>query len=238
MRSVLRRATHGPIARDAITVAAAVGAFGISFGVLARSADLSLLQTQAMSLLVFTGASQFSAVSVIAAGGGPVTAIGTALLLAARNGVYGMALAPVVRGGPLKRLLGAQLVIDESAAMAAAQQEPAAQRAAFWLTGAWLFLFWNLGTLVGALVGEAVQDPEALGLDVVFPASFLALLAPQLRGRPARATALIACAIALPLVPIVPIGLPILAASSAAILVGLLQMSGIRADVAEGDTRS
>src|SRR5688500_13417072 len=133
-----------------------------------------------MSLLVFTGASQLSAVSVIGAGGSAGSALGGALLLAARNGVYGLTMAGRLRGRLATRLVAAQLTLDESTAMASAQDDPRAQRVAFWSTGASIYVCWNIGTLVGALAGSSI-DPETYGLDGAFPAAFVGMLWPQLR---------------------------------------------------------
>jgi 4-azaleucine resistance transporter AzlC len=169
------------ITRRALAIGAATGIYGISFGVLSVAAGLSPAQTCAMSLLVFTGASQFATVGVIAAGGSAAAALAPALLLAARNGVYGLSLVPVLRGRLASRALQAQLVIDESTAMARAQDDAAAAHRAFLATGLSVFLFWNLGTLAGAIAGSGLGDPRRLGLDAMFPAAFLALLAPQLR---------------------------------------------------------
>lgn len=199
------------IARDALAIGAAVGVFGATFGVLAVAAGLTPLQTLAMSLLVFTGASQFAAVGVIEAGGTPAAAVGSALLLAARNGLYGISLSRYVRGGHLRRLVGAQLVIDESTAMATAH--PEATERAFWVTGLSVFGFWNLGTLLGALGGEAIGDPTTLGLDAAFPAGFVALMAPHLRRRDGRVAAAVGGAVAIVTVPFVPAGVPILLAA-------------------------
>ena len=204
--------TSGSIRRDALAIGLATGAYGISYGVLAVAAGLTVAQTCSMSLLVFTGASQFAVVGVLGAGGGVLAALAPALLLAARNGLYGLSLVPVLRGRPLSRAAQSQLIIDESTAMARAQPERAAAHRAFVATGVSVFVFWNLGTLAGALLGGGLGDPRALGLDAMFPAAFLALLAPQL-GRPAARTAAICGALlALALVPFVPVGVPILAA--------------------------
>jgi branched-subunit amino acid transport protein len=134
-----------------------------------------------MSLLVFTGGSQFAAVGVIAAGGAAATAVANALLLAVRNGAYGLSLASLLRGPFPRRAVAAQLVIDETTAMARAQDDEHDARGAFWLTGAAVFVCWNAGTLAGALAGSGLGDPAKYGLDAMFPAAFLALLAPQLR---------------------------------------------------------
>jgi 4-azaleucine resistance transporter AzlC len=203
-----------------LTLAAAVGVFGLSFGVLAVASGLSAAKTVAMSLLVFTGASQFAAVGIVGAGGSPLAALGSALLLASRNLAYGLVLAPIVRGGLGKRLFGAQFVIDESTAMATAQETAPDQATAFWATGLAIFVCWNLGTLVGALGGSVIGDPNALGLDAAFPAGFVVLIAPHLRRFEGRLAAALGAAIALVLVPVAPTGVPIIAASAAA-LIGL-----------------
>ena len=201
-----------PIRRAALAIGLATGAYAVSYGVLAVDAGLSVAQTCAMSLLVFTGASQFAVVGVLGAGGGTLAALAPALVLAARNGIYGLALAPVLRGRRASRALRSQLIIDESTAMARAQTEPAAARHAFLATGLSVFVFWNLGTLAGALLGGGIGDPRALGLDAMFPAAFLALLAPQLRLPDARTAAMCGALVAVVLVPVAPVGVPILAA--------------------------
>lgn len=208
-----------PVSASAV-LGIAVGAFGISFGVLAVASGLSSAQACAMSLLVFTGASQFAAVGVIGGGGSTAAALGSALLLAARNGAYGLSLADVVRGRLPTRLLAAQLVIDESTAMATAQPDRERAARGFWFAGIAVFVCWNLGTLLGALGGDAIGDPERYGLDAAFPAGFVALVVPHLRSIDGRVAAAIGVAVALILVPIAPAGVPVLAAS-VAVLVGL-----------------
>lgn len=203
-----------------IVLGIAVGIFGISFGVLAVAAGLTAAQACAMSLLVFTGASQFAAVGVIDAGGSTPAALGSALLLGARNAAYGLTMSKILRGRLPTKLLAAQLVIDESTAMSTAQPDPIDQRRAFWWAGASVFVFWNLGTLLGALGGDAIGDPERYGLDAAFPAGFVALVVPHLKSFEGRVAAAMGVAIALLLVPVAPAGLPVLAAS-VAVLVGL-----------------
>jgi 4-azaleucine resistance transporter AzlC len=203
-----------------VVIGLAVGVFGISFGVLAVASGLTVAQTSAMSLLVFTGASQFAAVGVIGTGGSPAAALGSALLLAARNGAYGLSLSEVIRGRLAVRLLAAHLVIDESTAMALAQRNPADQRRGFWVAGISVFVVWNLGTLAGALGGNAIGDPATFGLDAAFPAGFVALVVPHLRSLEGRVAAALGVAVALVLVPVAPAGVPVLAAS-VAVLVGL-----------------
>jgi 4-azaleucine resistance transporter AzlC len=202
------------VRRNATVLGAAVGVFGLSFGVLATTAGLSMPQACAMSLVVFTGASQFAAVGVVATGGSLATALGSALLLAARNAAYGVAMAPTFAGAPLRRrVVAAQLVIDESTAMATAQEGRRARAEAFWLTGVAVFVFWNVGTLLGAVAGDAIGNPEVWGLDAAFPAAYLALAMPHLRTRQGRVAAICGVAISLALVPLAPAGVPIVAAA-------------------------
>ena len=198
---------------DGLGIGVATGVYGISFGVLAVGAGLSEAQACAMSLLVFTGGSQFAAISVIGAGGAAATAIANALLLAVRNGAYGLPLASLLRGSFPRRAVAAQLVIDETMAMARAQDSDDDARGAFWLTGAAVFVCWNAGTLAGALAGAGLGDPARYGLDAMFPAAFLALLAPQLRQPGAPAAALAGALIAVVLLPFTPAGVPVIAAS-------------------------
>lgn len=199
-----------PLRRDALSIAFATGIYAISFGVLSVAAGFSVAQTCVMSLVAFTGASQFTFVSVIGAGGGVAAALSPALLLAGRNAIYALSLATVIRGGPLRRAADAHLVIDESTAMAHAQAAPEEKRRAFLLTGAGILVCWNVGTLIGALAGGVLGDPRDLGLDAMFPAIFLALLAPQLRGSRAVGAALLGAAIALALLPATPAGVPVM----------------------------
>lgn len=212
-------ASKSPVVAS-VLLSLAVGAYAVSYGVLGVQAGLSALQTCAISLLVFTGASQFAAVGVISSGGSPYAALGSALLLAARNGVYGLAMSRVLPEGRVRRLVAAQFVIDESTAMALAQHDPRRRIEAFWATGLGIYVFWNLGTLVGALVGDRLSDPAALGLDAAFPAGFVALLVPHLSKVGGRLAGVLGAAIALVLTPLLPPGAPILLAA-VAVLVGL-----------------
>lgn len=209
MTAVDRRATT----RRAVAIGVATGVYGVSYGVLAVAAGLSTLQTCAMSLLVFTGASQFAVVGVISTGGSAAAALAPALLLAARNAVYGLSLVPALRGRLIARAAMSQMVIDETTAMARAQPDRESARHAFLATGFAVFICWNLGTLAGALAGSTLGDPRRYGLDAMFPAAFLALLAPQLRRPGAPAAAVSGALIALALVPFTQAGVPILAAS-------------------------
>lgn len=194
--------------------------FGTSFGVLAVSAGASVAQACAMSFLVFTGASQMSAVSVIASGGTMASAFGGAVLLSGRNAVYGLAMSPVLKSAKLpSRLLGAQWVIDETTALVSAETDPATRRTAFWISGAILYASWNIGTLIGALVGSSI-NPSDFGLDAAFPVMFTAMLAPHLRTKNGKKAALVGAIAAVALAPFMPIGLPILV-SALGMLFGL-----------------
>jgi len=204
-----------PHRRDGFVLAAAVGLIGVTYGVLADTAGLTLAQAVALSLLTFAGSSQFAVVSVVAGGGNAAAAVGSALLLAARNSLYGPLVSPVLKGGFARRALAAHFVIDETTAMASAQDTPADSRDAFWFTGLWLFGFWSLGTVAGVILGGALEDPGAWGLDAVFPAAMVALLMPHVRTRPGRVTGLVGGMIALVAVPTTPVGLPLLLAALA-----------------------
>lgn len=215
--------------RDALIIGAATGVFGAAFGVLAVTNGLTVAKTVAMSLLVFTGASQFAAVGVVGAGGGEPTAVGSALLLAARNGFYGIALAEHLRARLteaaqrlparlLRRAVAAQLIIDESTALSIVQADREDREPAFWAGGLSVFCFWNLGTVLGAIGGEAIGDPSALGLDAAFPAGFIALAAPAFGHRRGVIAAASGAAIALVATPFARPGVPILLAASGAVV--------------------
>lgn len=209
------------IARDALGIGVATGAYALSFGAISVTAGLSIAQTCALSLLMFTGASQFAFVGVIAAGGSPWAGAATALLLGTRNALYGLRLTSLLQVVGLRRLAAAQLVIDETTAMAIARDHPALSRYAFWATGVAVFSLWNLGTLVGALATHALPDPKVLGFDAAPPAAFLALLAPRLREREPIAIALASALIALVFLPFVPAGVPLLVVAVLVVLFGL-----------------
>jgi len=211
----------------AVGIGIAVGVYGISFGVLAVAAGLSPAQACVMSMLVFTGASQFAFVGVLAAGGGALAAMGPAVMLAVRNAAYGLSLAPILPRRLRDRALLAQLVIDEATAMARAQEDPEAARRAFLATGVSVWLCWNLGTLAGALLGGGLGDPCTLGLDAMFPAAFLALLAPQLRRPGAPVAAVAGAMIAVTVLPFAPAGVPVVAAL-AGVAPGVLVARGVR----------
>lgn len=207
------------VIRQSVSVATATGLYGVSFGALAVAAGLDVWQTMALSLLMFTGGSQFAFIGVMGAGGAAGAAVATAGLLGARNALYGAAVAPLLRGhGP--RPVAAQLTIDESAAVAMAQPEPSLARTGFWWTGVGVYLLWNTFSLVGALVGDALGDPERWGLDAAAAAAFLGLVWPRLAARSAQVVAAAAAVVALLLTPVAPAGVPILAAAAVAVLLG------------------
>ena len=210
------------VVADSLGVGVATGAYGVSFGAVATASGLDVWQACALSLLVFTGASQFAFVGVVAAGGAPLTGSATALLLGSRNLFYGAAMAPLLRVRGLRRAVTAQVVIDESTAMGLGQDDPADSRLAFHLTGWSVFVLWNLMTLVGAVGGTALGDPRTFGLDAAVGAAFLALLWPRLTAWPQRVVAVVGAAAAIGLVPWTAAGVPIIGAGAVAVLVGLL----------------
>lgn len=208
------------VLRAAVGIGAYAGAFGASFGAVSVGSGLSLGQTMVLSLVMFSGASQFAFAGVAAAGGSSVTAVAAALLLGVRNAFYGVPLAAVLTPRGVARLWTAHFVIDETTAMAVGQPHRSLQRYAFWTTGLILCALWQVGTFVGALAGQSV-DPAVFGLDAAAPAVFLALLWPALRRREARVVAVLGAATALALVPVVPQGVPVVAAAGVAVLAGL-----------------
>ena len=208
------------VVRDAVVVGLATGTYGVAFGALAVAAGLSVLQACALSALMFTGASQFALVGVVEAGGSPLAGLATAALVGSRNALYGLRLSALLRSRGMRRLGAAQLVIDESTAMAVRRAAPRAARLAFWATGVSVFVFWNVATLLGAVGARALPDPKALGLDAVAPAAYLALLAPRMRGREPWLLALAAAAVALAALPFVPAGVPVLLAGAVAVAWG------------------
>ncbi len=216
--------------RAALSVGIAVSAYGVSFGALGVAAGLDVWQTCLLSLFMFTGGSQFALVGVLASGGvaaGPA-AIASAALLGIRNGLYSMRMSPVVGGPWWRRLLAAQWTIDESTAVAIAQPTLRGQRVGFWVTGALIYVGWNLTTLLGALLGDLVGDVRQYGLDAAAAAAFLGLLWPRLTARQPVAVAAAAAVIAAVLVPVLPAGAPVLVAAVVAIVVGVTNVLGSR----------
>ncbi len=200
-----------------------MGAYGTAFGAAAVANGFSLVQTCLLSLLTFSGASQFAVIGVLGAGGGALSGIATASLLGIRNGVYGVIMAPRLKVKGFKRIIAAQITIDESTAVALGQEVRGekAMRQGFWLTGFGVFLFWNLFTLAGALGAQAMGDIRAWGLDSAVPAAFLGLVWPRLKTNRDRALAVGCMVFALAMTPILPAGLPIIATAFIAVVVGL-----------------
>ncbi|MBK7610564.1 MAG: AzlC family ABC transporter permease [Actinomycetales bacterium] len=214
--------TRTAVLRQAWSVGIATGAYGISFGALGVASGLDVWQTCALSLLMFTGGSQFAFVGVIGAGGTGVAAIATATLLGVRNGLYGLQVSEFLHDRGWQRGVAAHLTIDESTAVGIAQPTVRASQVGFWQTGIAVFIFWNLFTLAGALLGNALGDPRRWGLDAAAAAAFVALLWPRLRSRDAAATAAAAVVLTVVVAPWAPAGIPVLVAALAAVAVGLL----------------
>ena len=203
--------------RAAVAVAATVWFFGASFGLVARSAGMGVFAPLVMSATTFAGSAQFAVTSILEASGGTAAAIAAAVLLNARYAPISVSVAQLFHGHRLRRLLEAQLIVDESWALASRGGGRFDRRI---LIGAGLLLYasWVGGTAVGVLAGDALGDPRDLGLDGAFPALFLALLAPQLRGPRAAIAAVAGAGVALALIPVTPAGTPIVAASAACLL--------------------
>lgn len=205
-----------------MAVAIPVGLYGAAFGAASISAGLDLLQTIALSSILFSGASQFAIVGVIGSGGGAFAAILASALLGIRNGFYALRMAPLLEVSGIRRLIAAHITIDEATAVALAQDQSEREsvRKGFWFTGIGVFIFWNLFTIVGALSAATLEDPAKWGLDSAVPAAFLALLWPQLTDRRLRIIALLAMVMALALSPLLTAGLPIISVVLIALIVG------------------
>jgi predicted branched-subunit amino acid permease len=205
------------LVRDGLAVSVATGAYGVSFGAIGVGNGLDVWQTCALSLLVFTGSSQFALVGVIGAGGAPLLGAASGLLLGVRNTLYGLRLAPLLGWRGLRRVAAAHVVIDESTAMSVTRDSTEAARVGFLTTGIGVFVLWNLTTLIGAVAGDALGDPRDYGLDAAVGAAFLALLWPRLDTTLHRCVALAAAAVATGLVPFTAAGVPVLAAAVVAL---------------------
>lgn len=216
--SKVNRAT----AAASFSVSFTVGLYGIAFGAASIAAGFSLLQTCLLSLLTFSGASQFAVVGVVGAGGSAISGITTASLLGIRNALYGMRMAPIMKFRGVKRAVGAQITIDESTGVALGQSEfgEDAMRHGFWLTGIGVYIFWNLFTVVGALGAQAMGDPAAWGLDAAVPAAFLGLVWPRLTNKKERILAVAAIALSIVLTPFVAAGIPIISTALLAVAFG------------------
>jgi predicted branched-subunit amino acid permease len=209
-------------ASASFSVSFTVGLYGIAFGAAGIAAGFSLLQTCLLSLLTFSGASQFAVVGVLGSGGTAISGIATASLLGIRNSLYGLRLSPILKLRGWKKVVGAQVTIDESTGVALGQSDlgEESMRHGFWLTGLGVYLFWNLFTLAGALGAQAMGNPAAWGLDAAVPAAFLGLVWPRLLSNFERALAAAAMILALALTPFVAAGLPIIATALLAVAFG------------------
>ena len=212
-----------PTFRDSLSVSFTVGAYGVAFGAAAVANGFSVVQSCLLSLLTFSGASQFAVIGVIGAGGGALSGIATASLLGIRNGLYGVLMAPILKVRGFKRVIAAQITIDESTGVSLSQQArgESAMREGFWLTGFGVFIFWNLFTLAGALGAKAMGDPSAWGLDAAVPAAFLGLVWPRLKNSVDKLLAVSAAAFAIATTPFLPAGLPIIGTAVIAVIAGL-----------------
>ncbi|GAA3928144.1 AzlC family ABC transporter permease [Microbacterium soli] len=218
-------------------MAVATSAYGISFGALAVASGLDVWQTCVLSLVMFTGGSQFAFIGVLGAGGMAAlpSAVASAALLGVRNLAYGMRMSSIIGTGLWRRAAAAQVTIDESTAVAISQDSPPLGRLGFWITGLGVFIGWNLTTLAGALLGDVLGDPKSWGLDAAAAAAFLALLWPRLKQRQAIAVGVAAAVVATALTPFLMPGIPVLVAAVVAILVGWFNWAG--QDTALSDRR-
>ncbi|MCW2781049.1 MAG: branched-chain amino acid transporter permease [Marmoricola sp.] len=216
------QSAHRSIVRDGLAVGIATGAYGLSFGAISVTSGLNVWQSCALSLLVFTGASQFALVGVIASGGAPMFGAATGLMLGTRNTLYGLRLAPLLGWTGVRRAAAAQLLIDESTAMSVTRETSEEARVGFLSTGLAVFVFWNLATLAGALAGNALGDPRTYGLDSAVGGAFLALLWPRLTTTRNRLVAVLGAALAISLVSFTASGVPVLAAAVVALGMGLM----------------
>ncbi len=210
-----------PIDRTALSVAFTVGLYGAAFGAAGVTAGFSILQTCMLSLLLFSGASQFAVVGIMGAGGAAISAIATATLLGFRNALYGLQMAPILKVSGIKRVLAAQITIDESTAVATLQENDADRRRGFYITGVGVYIFWNLFTFLGALGASAIGDPAVWGLDAAVPAAFCGLIWPRLKNKTHFLVSAVAITWALALTPISPAGIPIITTVILAVIFGL-----------------
>jgi len=210
-----------PVDRTALSVAFTVGLYGAAFGAAGVTSGFSILQTCLLSILLFSGASQFAVVGIMGAGGSAISAIATATLLGFRNALYGLQMAPILKVGGLKRVLAAQITIDESTAVATLQENDEDRKRGFYVTGIGVYIFWNLFTYLGALGASAIGDPSVWGLDAAVPAAFCGLIWPRLKNKTQFLVSAIAIAWALLLTPIAPAGIPIITTVLLAVIFGV-----------------
>ena len=208
------------LSRTSLSVAFTVGLYGAAFGAAGVTAGFSILQTCLLSLLLYSGASQFAVVGIMGAGGSAISAIATATLLGFRNALYGLQLAPILKVTGLKRILSAQITIDESTAVSTMQENNDDKVRGFYLTGIGVYVFWNLFTYLGALGASAIGDPAVWGLDAAVPAAFCGLVWPRLKDKKQFLISALAIILALCLTPISAAGVPIIATVLLAIIFG------------------
>lgn len=209
-----------PVDRTALSVAFTVGLYGAAFGAAGVTAGFSILQTCLLSLLLFSGASQFAVVGIMGAGGAAISAIATATLLGFRNALYGLQMAPILRVNGIRRILSAQITIDESTAVATLQENDSDKRRGFYITGIGVYIFWNIFTYLGALGASTIGDPAVWGLDAAVPAAFCGLVWPRLKNKKQFIISASAIALALLLTPIAPAGVPIITTVLLAVIFG------------------
>jgi predicted branched-subunit amino acid permease len=209
-------------ASQSLSVSFTVGLYGTAFGAASIAAGFSVLQTCLLSLLAFSGASQFAVVGVVGAGGTAIAGIATASLLGVRNMLYALRMSPLLRVSGFKKVIAAQVTIDESTGVALSQEKlgTEAMKQGFWLTGFGVYIFWNIFTLLGALGAKAMGNPSAWGLDAAVPAAFLGLLWPRLTNKLERSLAVSALVLAVLLSPVLSAGLPIISTVVLAVIFG------------------
>jgi predicted branched-subunit amino acid permease len=229
------KTTRRAVIRQGLSVGVATGLYGISFGALSVTSGLSVLQTCLLSLLLFSGGSQFALIGILGSGGTAGAAVTAASLLSVRNALYGLQLGSSMLPEGWRRFVIAQLTIDESTAVALSQSARPLRRLGFWVTGLAVFIGWNLMTLAGALAGKAFGDPKRLGLDAAASAAFTALLWPRLRAREPVAIAIVGAAVTTVLVPTIPPGLPVLVAAFAGALAAWLWPRRGQAETTDAD---
>lgn len=209
-----------PAAKIGASIAIATGLYGVSFGALSAASGMTFWQTMVLSLLLFSGGSQFAFIGVVAAGGTGLAAMSASALLGIRNGVYGMQLNALLRPSGWRRFAAAHVTIDESTATATGQSDPDEQKRGFWVAGVGVLILWNIMTAVGAAIGDALGDPKQWGLDGAAVAAFLGLLWPRIKALQPAAIATVCAVVTLLVVPFVPPGVPILVAALVAALIG------------------
>lgn len=221
-----------PAVRVGLSISIATGLYAISFGALSVAAGLTFWQTMILSLFMFSGGSQFAFIGVIGGGGTGVAAMSAATLLGIRNGVYGMQMNALVRPRGWRKVVAAQVTIDESAATASGQLENSEQRRGFWTAGLGVFTLWNIFTAIGALAGDAMGDPQQWGLDGAAVAAFLGLLWPRLKAKQPAGIAVVCALVTVLTIPFLPSGVPILAAAAVAGAIGWFKHDAVPAGMA------